>query len=148
MTQPSETPPSGVTIKDVYAEVGVNYRYFLTWRQRIFAGYLAVLGALGVAAGWLLKESPHSLWLLAGAGFLLTVVFGIIERRNRDLYRKCVECGAACEVGLGGVGIYVGLQDKPKGLTQSFGIDLLFIIMAIFFLVAGAVLTFLPICFH
>lgn len=145
MTKASEAASTGVTIKDVYAEVGVNYRYFLTWRQRIFAGYLAVLGALGVAAGWLLKESPHSLWLLGEAGFLLTIVFWIIEGRNREIYRNCVKCGAACEVGLADIGIYVELQLKPKMLRQSFGVDLLFFVMTIFFLVVGVVLPALPI---
>jgi len=144
MTQPSAPPPSGLTIKDVYTEVGVNYRYFLTWRQRIFAGYLAVLGALGVAAGWVLKESPGSFGFLSGAGLLLTVVFWIVEGRNREIYKKCVERGAACEASLESIGIFVGLKHEPQMLTHSFAFDLLFLVMTIVFIVAGAAPYFLP----
>ena len=146
----SETDGSGVprhaglTIQDVYIEIGVNYRYFLTWRQRIFAGYLAVLGVLSVAAGWMLKDAPHLLWLFSITGLLLTLVFWTIERRNRELYGVCISRGAVCEAGLGDMGVYSGLRQRPQRVTQSAALDLLFAGAAIAFVAAGFVVTLFP----
>jgi hypothetical protein len=135
---------AGLTLKDVYIEIGVNYRYFLTWRQRIFAGYLAILGALSVAGGWMLKDAPHLLWLFAVAGLLLTFVFWIIERRNRELYGVCIHRGSVCEAGLGEMGVYSGLRQRPQRVTQSAALDLLFAVAAIAFVVAGLVVILFP----
>ena len=52
-----------LSISDVYAEIGVNYRYFLTWRHRLFAGYFALLAALAIALSWLVTENQEMFWV-------------------------------------------------------------------------------------
>jgi hypothetical protein len=141
---PAPLTHTQLTIQEVYVEIGVNYRYFLTWRQRIFAGYLAVLGALSVAGGWMLKDAPQFLWLFPVTGLLLTLVFWILERRNRELYGVCINRGAACEAGLGDMGVYSGIRQRPQRVTQSAALDLLFAGAAIAFVAAGLMMTLFP----
>jgi len=144
MANAVEPTQTSLTAKDLYTELGVNYRYFLTWRQLIFGGYLTVIAALAAASGWLLKEAGRFLWLAAAAGLLLTAVFWIIERRNREIYRACVKSGAAYEVAIGNYGVYQTFDQPPKGLTQSFALDLLFLVSAAGFFAALVILFACP----
>ena len=43
--------------KDLYAEAGTIFRYYVGWRNKIFAGYLATLVALALAFAWTQDES-------------------------------------------------------------------------------------------
>lgn len=142
---PKDTPTSSsdgsLTVKDIYAEIGLNYRYFLTWRHSLFAGYLVVLAALSVAGSWFFKEARGHLWLVPLVASILTVVFWMIERRNRDLYRTCLDRGAACEKALAACGIFTGFKSPPPSrFTQSFAIDLLFAVVLLL-LVSGSVIV-------
>lgn len=146
MTENNSPATGSLTVKDIYTEIGLNYRYFLTWRHSLFAGYLVVCAGLAVGASWCFKEAPGYLWLIPLAAILLTAVFWMIERRNRDLYRTCLVRGAQCEATLHECGIYVGFRlPPPSAFTQSFAIDFFFGAV-LFLLIAGAlVLGFNPV---
>ncbi|HRQ23229.1 MAG TPA: hypothetical protein PLF42_07350 [Anaerolineales bacterium] len=99
-----------LSYKDVYEEIGRNYRYFLNWRHALFAGYLLVLYA--VISSYV--ESIDNLFfqrLCLGAVVLISLVFWTIEIRIRDLYRACTEAGEDLEK-----------KTKSKGESSSFGI--------------------------
>jgi hypothetical protein len=129
-----KTNYAGIAAKDVYAEIGINFRYFLTWRQLIFAGYLAVLGALSAGGAWVYEHAAHLLGVVPAVGLLLTGVFWVIEYRNRQLYRACIEQGAACEVGLDEIKMYTRLRNPPGWLSQSNAMDVLFLLSAVMML--------------
>ncbi len=59
---------SKLSIRDVYEEVGRNYRYFLTWRRALFGGYLVVLASQGVAFSWLYSNSAYGPLYKSGLG--------------------------------------------------------------------------------
>lgn len=81
--------------RDLYAEVGENYRYFLGWRYKIFAGYLTGLGALGYAFG----QTPHEhlKTALVVAGIVLSFVFWVFDLRTRDLHTVSQHAGQRLE---------------------------------------------------
>ena len=122
-----------LTLKDVYQKIGINYRYFLNWRHRLLAGFLATIAVLGLGFKWLFKEAPDLLWILFSAGFVLSLVFWILDYRNRDLYHACQKSGEACEKHLpDGVGIYMRLNTlKRNWLTHSRAFEILIIIVCI-----------------
>lgn len=131
---PDEGSPS-LSVKDVYGEIGTNYRYFLAWRHRLFAGYVAVLAGLSVAY-WSVGDDDAFRKAIIAASFVITVVFWILEYRNRDLYHACQNSGQACESDLPqDVGIYTRLTSNTdvlhRRITQSLGIDILFFVVIV-----------------
>ncbi|MCK4341515.1 MAG: hypothetical protein KAY37_07330 [Phycisphaerae bacterium] len=97
--------------KDVYETAVKMHQYFLNWRHRLFAGYLVILAAFGVAYSWASDPSRNdqfililpALWLIP---LLTAIVFWGLDIRNRDLYRACSQCAANCE-------------DTVQGLTSE-----------------------------
>lgn len=82
--------------KLVYEETGRNYRYFLDWRNKIVAGYIATLGAL--ALGYSGAKSIHQQIAILGSAILLSFVFWVFDYRNRDVYWICQHAGARLEI--------------------------------------------------
>jgi len=81
-------------VADVYAAIAENYRYFLNWRARLLAGYFAVLAALAFAFGWL--QSEKHFWVSVAVPFVgagLTLVFWLLDMRNREAYRAMTRVG-------------------------------------------------------
>ncbi len=73
----------------MYKQSAEQYRYFLTWRNTVLGGYFAILGALAYSLTF--KEVFSRFWLLrvAATSFGVTffsLVFWLLERRNRRLY--------------------------------------------------------------
>ncbi len=69
--------------------------YYLDWRHKLFAGYLAALAAIAVAYKNL--DTLSDLKTLAGATFVLSLIFWMIDFRIRDLFRHCSKAAAALE---------------------------------------------------
>jgi hypothetical protein len=121
-----------MVLKDVYAEIGTNYRYFLSWRHGLFAGYLATLAAVAIGFSWLYKEAARwALWMPFAAGLVLTGLFWALEYRTRDLFHACQESGISCETGLpAGVGLFTRLRGKDRIIvTHSRVLNVLFVIV-------------------
>lgn len=103
-----------LTLKDIYSETGVTYRYFLNWRHALLAGYLVALYGLANGYGWIVEKNLLNLsWVIFLSGFLLSACFWGLERRIRDLYQSCTNAGSEIEKKLGIDGIYSKL-DSPK----------------------------------
>jgi hypothetical protein len=79
----------------------------LDWRDKIVAGYLAILGALG----WGFSSADRNFRLvILGAVLLISVVFWIFEVRNRDLIHISRRAGIDLEITDGGLGVYSRLE--------------------------------------
>ena len=94
-----------VTRADLYKEASETYRYFLEWRNKILAGYFAVLAALALAFGWIQTHwtevstqfRSDSDVILPLAVILMSTVFWMLDFRNRDLFRMCQHACADLE---------------------------------------------------
>ncbi len=69
---------------DMYKELGGNFRHTLRWREILFAGFLAVLGALLVVVFKLsLPDTPSHLkdldWLVTLSASLFALVFYLFD---------------------------------------------------------------------
>jgi len=124
-----------LTIKDIYFENGVNYRYFLNWRHALLAGYLVILFVLARAYAWLIENNqPNLVWIVFGSSLFVTICLWGIEYRIRDLYRACTITGHEIEKVLMLNGIYTRLDSQSlikKCITHSHVLDLFFLIIAL-----------------
>ena len=79
----------------LYQQVGENYRYFLGWRYKAPAGYLASLAALAYAY----SQCPHDNWKTAVliATVPPTLFFWIVDLRNRTLFVLLERAGRRSE---------------------------------------------------
>lgn len=125
-------------LEELYKEVGINYRFFLSWRHALFAGYLLVVSALSLAFSWLYKEQHSLLWVTFIFGIIITLVFWALEFRNRELYHACQNTGEELEKNFTSVeGIFTILNKlQVKKITHSLAIDMLFIVTILTMLIA------------
>jgi hypothetical protein len=126
---------SELSHKDIYEEIGRNYRYFLNWRHALFAGYLLIL----YIASTFYTESSDNLFfqrLCLGVTILISLVFWVIEIRIRDLYRACTEAGESLEKMTAdkkdalSYGIYAKLNSdalRNKNFSHTNALNLLFL---------------------
>jgi hypothetical protein len=89
--------------KMLYAHCIDMHKVFLTWRERLLAGYATMIAALAFAYSWAYnsENSTYFSRAICVAGILLTVVFLRLDRRTRALYRSCIEVGFNVERHLG-----------------------------------------------
>jgi hypothetical protein len=74
----------------VYAHCVDMHKYFLTWRERLLAGYATMLAALAIADSWAYNESStYFSRAICIVGIVMTFIFWLLDRRTRDLYRTC-----------------------------------------------------------
>ncbi len=110
-----------------YEELGQNYRYFLGWRERLFAGYITVLAGLGLGFA-MSGRTSFEIGLLVAA-ILVSVVFLILDQRTRDLFQQCQLVGRDLEKLSNTLGVYTALQSlvRPVGslTTHSLAVKLL-----------------------
>ena len=98
--------------KIVYEETGRNYRAFLDWREKIVGGYVTIVGVLGL--GFYRVEAKGDVrFILLFAAIVVSLVFRVLNIRNSEFIRKCVEAGKALEPQ---GGVYTSLET----LTSTF----------------------------
>jgi hypothetical protein len=84
-------------LKLLYEENAAPFRYFLTWRQLLLGGYFATVAALALGFKWALTEQAILLFLFPLTGAGLSVLFWMLEVRNRELYQLTSEVGSQLE---------------------------------------------------
>jgi hypothetical protein len=132
MVKREDAVSSHLSVKAAYEEAGRNYRYFLSWRERLLAGYLALLAGLSLAFSWLLEEAAELAWTPFAAGFFLTLVIWALEFRNRDLYRVCQQSAKACESHLPqGAGMFTKMGSQEPMVYHSTTFNILFSVVAV-----------------
>lgn len=91
-----KTVVSAVDEKERYAQAGEMLRHYLSWREKLFGGYLAVVAGLAVA--FKQPNDPEEFRsAIAIVGVVVTIVFWLLERRNRALFYECVDAAAELE---------------------------------------------------
>ena len=108
----------------LYEEIGQAWRHFASWREKIFAGYLTVLAALGIGFSQV-TSIPVRAAIFAG-GILVSAVFWILDFRNAQLINACQAAGDRLERGKGCYGELNRLRfDRKSPLTYGLAISLL-----------------------
>lgn len=87
-------------MKMVYDKVADHHRYYLSWRQYLLAGSFAVFAALSYSSYLLFEKGGYN--VLFSAGILvvngaISILFLLLDKRNRDLYRVCQRVGSKIE---------------------------------------------------
>ena len=116
----------------LYEELAHIWQHFASWREKIFAGYVTVLAALGVAFSQNTSARIH-VAVFAGAA-LVSIVFWILDFRNSQLLNACQNAAALLENPGGGYRALSSLRSDPNSktwATYGLAIDLL----------AGSVIT-------
>lgn len=110
--------------KSIYEQTAELWKHFSSWRDKLFAGYLTVMGALAFAFGEQLSPGRQCIVLVVGV--VLSVVFWIHDVRVRELFSAMQGAAANLESTIGG---YKALdQIRFKGtsrLTHGLGINIL-----------------------
>ncbi len=128
-------------LKLLYEENSTQFRYFLTWRQLILAGYFSAVAALALAFKWAMEKESHMLPLFPLAGALVSLLVWALERRNTELYRLTSKVGTRLEekMGLTVMGHFGEYAKSPAQETRHF------MILATFYLGSGALMLLLSI---
>lgn len=85
-----------VDAKDLYVQTGELFRHYLIWREKLLGGYLVVIAGLAVAVN-VPRDPIYFRSGVAILGAVLTVVFWLLDRRNRALFHECLRVGANLE---------------------------------------------------
>jgi hypothetical protein len=110
----------------MYSEAGQMLRHYLSWREKLLGGYVAVIAAFAVAFVKAPADYKHLGPTLSALAMFLTVVFWLLERRNRELFNRCIDAGVAIEGRAHARGAFGELSKKPTTLTHSRVLDCLF----------------------
>ncbi|MDO8473437.1 MAG: hypothetical protein Q7T05_06430 [Dehalococcoidia bacterium] len=109
----------------IYQELALTWRHFASWREKVFAGFLAVLAALSVA----FMRSPSQALRIAifAAAILVSLVFWLLDVRSSQLINACQLAAARFEGSTGG---FAALNTTRFGgsrwwASYGFAIDLL-----------------------
>ncbi len=119
-------------LKDLYVELGKNFRHFLAWRRFLFAGYFAIIAGIISAFDWGTKSTSYLNPFLLLVAIVITLLFWVLDVRNRQLIRNVSDAGVNLEkkLGLGERGSYSIYKNEEHLLTHS-GILALFYIFSI-----------------
>lgn len=83
--------------KSLYEESGELLRHYLSWREKLLAGYFAVMGGLGLAFGAMQGQFKPIAFLVPLLASVLSAMFLLLDLRNQELLNRCVDAGAALE---------------------------------------------------
>lgn len=115
--------------KDLYTEAGQQARYYLSWREKLLGGYFAVMAALAFAFGKMWLTSFRSVaFLVPLLAAILSVLFWLLDRRNRTLYEACITAGAQLEKDSHLHGPYRAIDVAPSVFTHSRVLTFVFLV--------------------
>lgn len=89
--------PNILSKEKIYEEIGENYRFFLRWRDLLFAGHFIITGALLSFTYTVFNANEHIAWLISLLGAPLGFLFRELDKRNRELYNQAIKAGASLE---------------------------------------------------
>jgi hypothetical protein len=88
-------------LKTLYSEASSQFRFFLTWRQLLLAGYLGIYAALALSFRWALLNFQAYAFVTPFLGALLSILFWALDFRNRQVYQIASQSARAIENELG-----------------------------------------------
>lgn len=130
-----EVKASKADLKEIYSELGNNFRHYVAWRRFLFAGYFAIIAALGTAYKWDDFESNGVNRVLLVSAIVVSIIFWLLDARNRDLIRIISDSGAALEekMELGKGGSYSNYAHAQHKFTHSAILKVFYFFVAIAF---------------
>lgn len=135
----------GDHLKLLYEENARMFRFYLTWRQLLLAGYFTILAALALGYKWSLSEASaySSMFPFVGSG--ISILFWALDYRNRQLYKHSSEAGAMLEQELVDkvVGYFGTYDDKATRLHHSTILAIFYLGVGTLLLLAGVLSVFL-----
>jgi len=107
-------------LKLLYEEMGHMFRFYLTWRQLLLAGYFAIVAALAIGYRWTLQNAPEISFVCPFGGAAISVLFWALDYRNRQLYNFTGTVGSELEKKLGFSGLgYYGAYSEGVLITHG-----------------------------
>src|SRR5262245_57105947 len=105
--------------KDVYAEAGQLLRHYLrlSWRDKLLGRYVAIVAGLAVAVAKYSGQYRTVRPGLAGSGVLITLLFWQLDRRNRELFDRCINAGVGQEGRVKVDGAFTAISKPSRTLT-------------------------------
>jgi len=140
MAQQKDTDIKFEGLKLLYERNSDQFKYFLTWRQLMLAGYFAIIAALALGFKWALGDHTEALFAFPFAGAWVSVLFWALDRRNRELYTMVSRVGAGLEEKIcpEAKGHFMAYSEKKARLGHGR-------ILAVFYLGSGIVMLLLSI---
>lgn len=117
-----------------YLDVSSNLRHWNTLRFAELTIYIAIMGAMmNVAFGRSVEQPPEFLLLVKVAGFVVSLLFWILQERTMMWWYAFVERAAQLEEILG----YEQYRNRPQGhyITGRVSMRLFFFLLMIFWVV-------------
>jgi hypothetical protein len=125
-------------LKLLYEENATQYRFFLTWRQLLLAGYFAIVAALSIAFKWCLADAHAYVSVCPFVGVWVSAIFWALDRRNLQLYRLAGDVGSALEekLGIKVRGHFSEYQEKGYSNIRHA------VVLGMFYIVSGLAMLF------
>jgi threonine/homoserine efflux transporter RhtA len=108
-------PPIHLDEKDAYGQTGELFRHYLSWREKLLAGYFAVLGGLAIAFGKMRLSPFKPVGILVPIlAAIVSAAFLALDRRNAELFDACTAVGHQLEANAGVAGPFTKLNSAEK----------------------------------
>jgi hypothetical protein len=108
-----------VTPQVRYASAIEIWRFFAAWREKIVAGYLAVLAALGVAFSH--YQAPGPRCAVLGAAIVASLVFWILDVRNVYFLNVAQAAASRLEGEASPLGCFGALEKRLDPAKSAWG---------------------------
>ncbi|POY38981.1 hypothetical protein C3K47_00320 [Solitalea longa] len=126
-------------LKLIYENASMQMKFYMSWRQNLLAGYFAVDAGLFYAL-YKIQEDVNFRVYSDKIGYAIAVIsciFFLLDYRNKLLFQKCLEVGAAIENKINETiiinkdeyyGVYDCLNRLPEGenITHTFIVTILY----------------------
>ena len=105
---------------EVYKQTAELFRHYLSWREKLFAGYFAAMGALAIAFGKMRLNQyfKPAGFLVPAVAALLSIAFFLLDKRNDRLRDYCGESASALELDAKVKGAFAALYEDKDTLTH------------------------------
>lgn len=124
-------------LKTEYTEAGDNWRFLVGLRFRLLTIFVTLVSVLFSGYFFVILNSNYPIirYLIIVIGIIITISIWILEIRNRDLYRACINRGRDIE---GHFGINDGQCSKIMNcysrkfnllVTHSRGLDIIYVLI-------------------
>jgi hypothetical protein len=125
----------------LYGENAIQFRFFLTWRQVLLAGYFAIIAALALGFEWAVTRAPDLTFACPLAGAFVSVFFWALDFRDMQLYRHASLVGATIEEAMGRAQLgYYGTYHTIKHSSWAHSM-----LLMTFYLASGAAMLIISI---
>ncbi|MDD9923657.1 MAG: hypothetical protein OXQ92_15470, partial [Boseongicola sp.] len=128
-----------------YEELSRFLRHFYDWRHRVLVQHFTAQAALSAVAVWCFQTDNPDITAAAPIAFALatltSLVFLIMEFRNSDVIRDCVESGQQLETELGITKGFFSTKSisSPRTLkSYTMQLRVLLVVTAVLDVAAGA----------